>query len=131
MTITITQEHNEARLNGTRSFLDAGVDPARVRLYGGTRPANASADPGSPMLVEIPLTKPCGTVAGGVLTLTQASDGLVLQTGVVTWARFVNGNGVTAFDCDAGEGVGTWEVQLAQAQLYAGGGARIISAVMG
>ena len=28
MTVAITQEHNEARLAGTLSFLDAGTNPA-------------------------------------------------------------------------------------------------------
>ena len=36
MTVTITQEHNEARLAGTLAFLDAGANPARLRIYGGT-----------------------------------------------------------------------------------------------
>lgn len=131
MTIAITQAHNEARLEGTRSFLDQGAASAKVRIYGGVRPATPNDAPGSAMLVEIELTKPCGTVAAGVLTLTQQADGLIAETGVATWARFVNGNGATAFDCDAGEGAGAWELQLAQAQLYAGGAARIVSAVLG
>ena len=131
MTITITQAHNEARLEATRAFLDTGTGRARVRLYGGTRPSSVTADPGTPLIAEIPLQKPCGSVAGGVLTLVQHEDGLIMHTGVVTWARVVNGNGDTAFDCDAGEGVGPWEIQLAQTQLYAGGSARLLSAVLG
>lgn len=131
MTIAITQAHNEARLEGTRSFLDTGTGRARVRLYGGTRPSSVNDAPGTPMLVEIPLQKPCGTVAGGVLTLVQHEDGLIAETGVATWARVVNGNGDTAFDCDVGQGVGPWEITLAQTQLYAGGAARIISAILG
>ena len=86
MTVAITQEHNEARLAGTLSFLDAGTNPARLRIYGGTRPPNPAATPTSAMLVEIALTKPAGTIAGGLLTLTQQEDGLIAATGIATVA---------------------------------------------
>ena len=71
MTVAITVEHNEARLAGTLAFLDSGTNPARLRIYGGTRPATPATTPASAMLVEIRLTKPAGTIAGGLLTLTQ------------------------------------------------------------
>lgn len=120
-----------AAMNGRLSFLDTGAGNAAVRIYGGTRPATAADTPTSAMLVQISLTKPCGTVADGTLTLAQLEDGLIGNTGTATWARVVNGDGATAFDCDAGQGVGAWEVQLGQVTLYAGGAARITSAVLG
>lgn len=123
--------HANARHVGSIADLDTGTGNAAVRIYGGTRPGTPADVPGSAMLTQISLTKPCGTVTDGLLTLTQLEDGLIAETGIATWARVVNGNGDTAFDCDAGEGVGGWVVQLAQAQLYAGGSARIISAILG
>ena len=50
MTVTITQEHNEARLAGTLAFLDAGANPARLRIYGGARPPNPAATPTSVLI---------------------------------------------------------------------------------
>lgn len=131
MTIAITSAHNDARLGGTVAYLDSGTGNAAVRLYGSTRPATPADTPSSTMLVQIPLTKPCGTVTAGVLTLTQLEDGLISTTGTATWARVVNGEGTTAFDCDCGEGYGAWEVQLAQTDLFAGGTARITNATLG
>jgi len=131
MTIAITTALNAARLTGTVAYLDSGTGNAAVRIYGGTRPATAADTPTSAMLVQISLTKPCGTVSAGVLSLTQLEDGLISNSGIATWARVVNGDGATAFDCDCGEGMGAWEVQLAQAQLFAGGAARITSATLG
>lgn len=128
--IAITADHNEARLAGTLSFLDRGIGQARVRIYGGSRPTSPEEVPTSAMLVEVRLTKPAGVVADGQLSLTQEEDGLIAFSGQATWARFVNGDEETAFDCDAGEGTGPWEVQLASAQLYAGGDAKILSAVL-
>ena len=131
MTVAITQEHNEARLAGTLSFLDAGSNTARLRIYGGARPPNPAATPTSAMLVEIALTKPAGTVAGGLLTLTQQEDGLISTTGVATWARLVNGNDQTAMDMDCSDASGSGDVKLASTTLYQGGDARLVSAILG
>ena len=131
MTVAITVEHNEARLAGTLAFLDAGHNPARLRIYGGLRPATPSTTPSSAMLVEIKLTKPAGTIAGGLLTLTQQEDGLITATGIATWARLVNGNDVTAMDLDCSDSDGDGDVKLAATQLYLGGDARMVSAILG
>ena len=112
MTVAITVEHNEARLAGTLAFLDAGTNPARLRIYGGTRPATPATTPSSAMLVEIRLTKPAGTIAGGLLTLTQQEDGLITATGIATWARLVNGNEVNALDLDCSGTDGSGDVKL-------------------
>lgn len=131
MTITITTRHNEARLNGSLNDLNLGAGNPAIRIYGGTRPTLASDTPASAMLVEIPLTKPAGTISGGSLMLTASGPGMIGNTGIATWARFVDGDGATCFDADAGEGEGAWEVRLAQAQLYAGGELSLVSAVLG
>lgn len=126
MTLTVTTAHNSARLVGSVAHLDTGTGNAAVRIYGGVRAATVNTAPGSNMLVEIGLTKPSGTVTAGVLTLTQAANGMIAESGTAVWARVVNGNGDTAFDCDCG--VSTGEVRLALLTLYAGGDAHLISA---
>ena len=131
MTVSITVEHNEARLAGTLAFLDSGSNSARLRIYGGTRPATPATLPNSVMLVEIKLTKPAGTIAAGVLTLTQQEDGLITATGIATWARLVNGNEVTALDLDCTGTDGNGDVKLASTNLYLGGDARLVSAILG
>lgn len=131
MTVAITVEHNEARLAGTLAFLDEGAQPARLRVYGGVRPASPADVPSSAMLVEIALTKPAGTILDGLLTLTQQEDGLITATGVATWARLVNGNDVTALDLDCSGTDGDGDVRLATTTLYLGGDARMVTAVLG
>lgn len=120
-----------AALQGRLTFLDTGTGNAALRIYGSTRAPSINTAPGSAMLVEIGLTKPCGTIVNGALVLTQLADGLIANTGTGTWARAVNGNGDAAFDLDAGQGAGAWEVQLVQANLLAGGSARIVSVSLG
>lgn len=131
MTIVTSVALSSSRLSAVVGFLDTGATNASVNLYGGTRAATPANAPGTDLLVSIPLTKPCGSVFAGALTLTQLQDGLIATTGIATWARVLNGNGDTAFDCDCGQGVGAWEVQLVTTSLYAGGGAHITSAVLG
>lgn len=131
MTVAITVEHNEARLAGTLAFLDEGPQPARLRVYGGVRPASPADVPSSAMLVEIALTKPAGTILDGLLTLTQQENGLITATGVATWARLVNGNDVTALDLDCSGTDGDGDVKLATTTLYLGGDARMVSAILG
>lgn len=131
MTLRITTAHNEARLAATLAQLDAGTGNAAVQVYAGTKPATITGTPDSAMLVAIELTKPAGTVASGALTLTQAADGLIASTGVATWARFVNGNGTVVMDADCSDMDGGAEVKLVTTQLYAGGDARLASAVIG
>ena len=131
MTIAITTALNNTRLMGTLAFLDAGTGNAAVQIYGGARPATPTDAPADPLLSEITLNKPAGSVSAGTLLLASSAAGLILSTGVATWARVVSGNGDVAFDCDAGQGAGAWEVQLAQANLLAGGEAKLVSAILG
>lgn len=131
MTVAITVEHNEARLAGTLTFLDAGSNPARLRIYGGTRPETPATTPTSAILVEIRLTKPAGTISNGLLTLTQQEDGLITASGIATWARLVNGDDVTALDLDCSGTDGNGDVKLASTTLYLGGDARMVSAILG
>jgi hypothetical protein len=129
MTITISTAHNDARLAGSVSYLDTGSSHARIRLYSGTRPSAGGT--ATTLLCELTLPKPCGTVSAGVLTLgAPAADGQVLNTGIATWARIVNGNGDFAMDCDCSGPGGGGDIVLAQTQLYAGGYAHLVSAVL-
>ena len=129
--ISITQLHNEYRLGGTLAHLDSGTGPARLQLYEGTRPASAGGAAVGTLLVEITLTSPAGTVADGQLSLTQQEDGLISNSGLATWGRFVNGDGQACFDADVDDGVNGGEIQMATRQLYAGGDAKLLGAVLG
>jgi hypothetical protein len=127
MSLTESTACREASLSGRLTFLDSGTGSARVRIYGGTRPA-VTSDPGTPLLVEIPLQEPAGGVAAGVLTLLPSGPGTIASTGSAAWARVVNGSGATAFDTDVGlDGSGA-NVILSDLTLYAGGLVSILSA---
>lgn len=128
--ITISQGHNEARLEGTRTYLDTGAGNARIRIYGGTRPASGAAT-AEPMLVEIALDKPCGVVSSNALTLASSDEPLVANSGTATWARIVNGNGDFALDCDAGGAGSGAEIIVSDPVMFVGGSVVLVSGVLG
>lgn len=134
MTLALSEALTAARLEATRNFLDQGQNPARLRLYGGVRPANPEDTPSSAMLSEVRLTQPCGqveiTTDGQQLVLTPETNALIINTGIVTWARLVNGDDTVALDLDCSlEGEGG-DIQLAQTQLFAGGYAYLSAAIL-
>ena len=131
MTITLSTEHHLARMESTRAFLDRGTQAARVRIYGGVRPGAPSDTPSSVMLVEVRLTRPCGSVVGGQLVLTAQENALITASGLATWARLVNGEDVTAMDLDCSDLAGDGEIRFEQTLLYAGGYAQMANAVLG
>lgn len=130
MTFAITTAFNEGRLEGARNFLDTGVGRARVRIYGGIRPASVNDVPGTPLLVEIELTDPCGEVVSNQLVLTGSGLAQVATSGLATWGRFVNGDGVTAGDGDVSSIGGSGDIKISNTTLWQGGFVSLISAVM-
>lgn len=117
---------HESSLVGRLAYLDSGASSARVRLYNGSQPAFNGTP--TTLLAEITLTEPAGTISSGVLSLTALADGLVLADGTATWARIVNGNGDTCFDCDVTGTGGTGIIKLSSTALLAGGLVHITSA---
>ena len=132
-------EHPEAvhqAMLGRLAFLSAGAGVARVRIYGGTRRASILDAIGAALIVELPLLSPPATVVDAVMTLRPGAPGLNLITDAALWAVVVNGDGDTAFDCDASAVGGDGQVWVsagggAGTTLFAGGETTLASGVMG
>lgn len=128
--IAESQAMREAALSGRLGFLNTGTNRATIEVYGTVRPA-AGAAPGGVPLCVIPLAIPAGSVAAGLLELEQFEDGLIASTGDAVWCRAKNGNGEIGFDMDAGEVGSSAEAIFSTTQLFAGGGLRLVSCVLG
>lgn len=129
--ISISVDHNEARLSGTLAHLDAGSGAAKIRVYTAPRPANGAAITTQTLLAEIVLDDPAGVVDDNKLTLTQADDVLFLASGTVSWARIVNANGDHNMDCDCSDMAGSGEIKFADDEVLAGGVAHMLAAEFG
>ena len=117
---TISVAHNNARLAATLAFADAGPNPSRIEMF----------DAAANLLVTVILTKPCGVVSDGVLTLTQGSVGgdIILLDGAAATALWLSGTGVPVASGSVTDeaGDGPFIVEGADGtQLYAGGRAII------
>ncbi|NJD63910.1 MAG: hypothetical protein FIB00_01470 [Chloroflexi bacterium] len=128
--ISVSVALANARLEAVVTFLAQGSGAAHADIYGTLRPANG-ADPGGAPLVSIPLLEPAGTVASAVLTITAPESAMISVTGTAVWARFVNGDGAPAWDCDVSEEGGPGDVWLDSVQVFAGGRATITAGTLG
>ena len=129
MTLAVSFDLKNARLSAVVAFLDTGAAVARVRLYPGPRPLVSTAA-GSGFLTELPLLKPSGSVLDGVLALAPGEPVLNANSGVAAWARVINGNDETAFDCDVTDTAGTGEIKIQNTVLYEGGETRMVSGAL-
>ena len=84
-----------AILQALIDLADAGAGPARLQIYGTTRPGTAGDPPGGSALATLVLTKPFGTVEVGGILLTQESviGDLIAANGVAAWGRWESSDG--------------------------------------
>ncbi len=119
-----------ARLQATADFLDLGAGKARLQVWSGARPSSG-ATPSGVKLSEIMLSKPCGAVVAGVLTIvTPKSDFALAADGSVVWARLINGAGAFALDGDCTVTGGGGDFEFNRLAVYAGGTLTLTSAAL-
>lgn len=112
-----------------RGELVAGwLDGGEVRIYDGTRPANADTAIGSQVrLATLEMADPAGTVTNGVFTAAAMADALIAETGTAAWARVVDSTAATIFDVDVG-GVGSGAfIELDNLSLIEGAYCTVVS----
>lgn len=117
-------------LTAIRDALDAGASPGLIKIYSGTKPADAeTAITTQVLLATLTLSDPCGTVSAGVLTFaTITSDSAADATGTATWARLTTSAGVAVADVDVSNTAGNGFIRLNTVSIVAGGSVSITSA---
>jgi len=97
-------------LDAINTAMNAGAGAALIRIYSGTQPANAdTALSGNTLLATLTCSDPAAAAAsGGVLTFSAITqDSSADATGTATFARIVDSNGNTVFDCDVNTSAAT------------------------
>lgn len=84
-----------AQLVASVAYADAASGPSKLQVYSAMPESDAKAVPGGALLVDIVLAKPCGTVAGELLTLKPATLGgnVAVAGGFARWCRWVRSDG--------------------------------------
>jgi hypothetical protein len=86
-------------------LINGGASGGLIRIYDGTQPASANdAITTQTLLAELTFGDPAfGAASVGVITANSITgDSSANATGTATWARIVDSNGTTIFDCDVG-----------------------------
>lgn len=117
-----------AQQNALRNAIDGGSGAGKLKIYDGTKPANANtAVTVQNVLASFTLPKPSAPDASnGVLTLNPIPAVVATHTGTATWARLTDsaGNVIGDFDVDD---AGTPAILLDSQSIVVGGGVTINS----
>jgi len=102
-----------------------------IRVYDGTRPANAdTAVSTQTLLVTFTMANPAGTVTSGVFTGTNPAAAMVAASGTAVWARMVDSSAGTVFDADVGAPSSGSLIEIDNVTLASGGYCTITSFVL-
>jgi hypothetical protein len=110
------------------TLVDAAVGAGVIKIYTAAQPASANdAITDQTLLAEIPFADPSfGAAAAGVITADVdpvLEDAEANNTGTAAWARIVDGDGSTIFDCNVGTADAT--IILNTVSLVSGGPVQI------
>jgi hypothetical protein len=135
--VTLALATRQARLNAIRTNINSGGGGA-VHLYAAPEVATPETAAAAPPLAIVALAADCGSVGAtadlATLTLTPVIGNAALS-GMVSWARFVNGAGAAVMDMPAGAPgsnkpvIVTDNKPTPSAVVYSGGEVQIASAL--
>lgn len=117
-----------ARKTSRAELVLSWLDGGEVRIYDGTRPADADTAIGTQvLLITFELDDPAGTVTNGVFTAAAIAQTLITTAGTASWARVVDSASGTIFDADVGiEGSGNL-IEIDNVSLVEGAYCAVVS----
>lgn len=107
MTLGFSTTLRNNRATQIVNALDANASPGQGLIYSGTRPATGAAITSQLLLATVTLSKPSGTVSGGVITFAAITSGTGSAAATAsgtdaTWVRFLDGGGTFVTDGSVG-----------------------------
>ena len=118
-----------ARLQALMNQLDADTNPGYIEFYTATQPATGGdAITTQTLLGTVTLSKPSGTITGGVLTFsTITADSSADDAGDIDWCRFYDGAGTWVMDGNCGLSASDALVRFQTVTTQVGGIIQILS----
>lgn len=117
-----------ARKQSRAELLASWLDGGEIRVYNGTRPADAeTAITTQTLLVTFDVPDPSGEVNDDVFTGDEIATALIAETGTAAWARAVDSAAGTIFDADVGAVGSGALLQLDNLSLVQGGYCAVVS----
>lgn len=131
MLATLSMAARQARLSALLALMEAG---ARLDFYAGTAPAKCEQPTSHALLASIPLPQPAGLVAvlDGIATLTLTTPLSVhcIKTGIIGWARFLDGETGGIMDLSVGMMDSNAPVWVSDTKIYSGGELQLLSCII-
>ncbi len=111
-----------ALANALGDQIDAGAGAGTIQLRNGTMPATPATAATGTLLATVTLQDPSTSAASnGQETILDPAAVNGAAAGDVTWARFLDSNGVAVFDCDVSTvAAGTGTLQMSTVTVSAG-----------
>lgn len=103
--------------------IDAGATPGTISFYTAPKPATGGeAVTTQTLLGTLTLSQPCGSVLNGELVFNAiADDAAADNTGVIAWARVLDGDGTFCLDAACGVTGSGSPIELPSLNTIAGG----------
>jgi len=133
MAVRISTDAAIAACNTITALFDAGEGAAKLRIYGGTRPASVDTPiSNQTLLVEFELQKPAFGAAvdannGGHATAEPVDPVQALQTGNAVFFRVFDGDDKAIMDGDVSDTSGTGDLKLSSTSVIQGIDVTVVS----
>jgi len=131
---TISNVAAIAAANAITALIDGGAGPGKLRIYDGAQPAGPdTAVSTQTLLAELTLSDPSfGTAVdgnpGGLATANAVTDDTSANaTGIASWFRVVDSNGVAVIDGSAGVAADTPDLTLDNKNIQVGATVKVTS----
>jgi len=113
---------NNAACDAVVDLIDGGVAAGTIQIRSGTQPATANLAATGTLLATLTWSDPAfGAASSGVATANSiTSDTSADATGTATWARLLDSDSNTIFDCDVGEAADSATITLNSKSISAG-----------
>lgn len=129
MPIKVTVAVRNAMAQDIVDAIDAGAANGIVKILSGIQPVGPHiAISDQVALSEHLLSKPCATIANGIITFAPISDDdFANATGAATWARFFDSNGNAVADATVSLAGGGGDLQMNTVNFVINGPVRFTS----
>jgi hypothetical protein len=127
MSLDLSDSLKGRRLALIASDLDAAATPGAIRFYSAPKPAVGASITTQVLQAVTPLADPCATLSGTVLTFATGADGVRVAGDTITWARFVDGDGVFVADANVSGPAGGATVLISSVTGAIGSLLRVLS----
>lgn len=123
--VTLSLAARNTRLQSLADLINVGgngSNPAKLRIYDGTRPASPDvAVTDQNLLMEINCAFPFeASVSSGLLTADTMSQGIALLAGTASWGRIINGGSQAVLDSPVSQTGGGTAIELSQIAFLPG-----------